>query len=245
MTDLEELAEQIRACQKCPLAKGRMRAVPGEGPEDADILFIGEAPGFNEDRQGRPFVGASGKLLEQLIASLGLTRKQVYIANVVKCRPPENRDPLPDEIEACRPYLDRQIELIQPKLVITLGRFSMARSFPGQSITRIHGQIKREGDVSIVPMFHPAAALRNPQWMEAMKKDFARLAPLVAELAKQRAEHAEALQILPILQRMITNNSACFTKMIVTLTRHACPLREQECICVFVSRRHWLPVVLV
>ena len=102
--------------------------------------------------------------------------------------------PLPDEIEACRPYLDRQIELIQPKLVITLGRFSMARSFPGQSITRIHGQIKREGDLSIVPMFHPAAALRNPQWMEEMKKDFAQLAPLVAELAKQRAEHAEALQ---------------------------------------------------
>lgn len=194
MSELEQLAEQIHACKRCRLAEGRVHAVPGEGPEDADILFIGEAPGFNEDRQGRPFVGASGKLLEQLIASLGLTRKQVYIANVVKCRPPENRAPLPDEIEACRPYLDRQIELIQPKLVITLGRFSMARSFPGQSITQIHGQIKREGDVSIVPMFHPAAALRNPQWMVEMKQDFARLAPLVAELAKQRAEHAEALQ---------------------------------------------------
>ena len=194
MSELEQLAEQIHACKRCRLAEGRVRAVPGEGPEDADILFIGEAPGFNEDRQGRPFVGASGKLLEQLIASLGLTRKQVYIANVVKCRPPENRAPLPDEIEACRPYLDRQIELIQPKLVITLGRFSMARSFPGQSITQIHGQIKREGDVSIVPMFHPAAALRNPQWMVEMKQDFAQLAPLVAELVHQKAEHAEALQ---------------------------------------------------
>ena len=194
MSELEQLAEQVRACQNCRLAQERLRAVPGEGPEDADILFIGEAPGFNEDRQGRPFVGASGKLLEQLIASLGLTRKQVYIANVVKCRPPENRDPLPDEIEACRPYLDRQIELIQPKLVITLGRFSMARSFPGQSITRIHGQIKHEGDLSIVPMFHPAAALRNPQWMQEMKADFARLTPLVAELARQRAERTEAPQ---------------------------------------------------
>ena len=194
MSELEQLAEQIHACKRCRLAQGRLRAVPGEGPEDADILFIGEAPGFNEDRQGRPFVGASGKLLEQLIASLGLTRKQVYIANVVKCRPPENRAPLPDEIEACRPYLDRQIELIQPKLVITLGRFSMARSFPGQSITQIHGQVKREGDVSIVPMFHPAAALRNPQWMVEMKQDFAQLAPLVAELVHPKVEHAEALQ---------------------------------------------------
>ena len=197
MSDLEQLAEQVRTCQKCRLAQGRLRAVPGEGPEDADILFIGEAPGFNEDRQGRPFVGPSGNLLEQLIAGLGLTRKQVYIANVIKCRPPENRDPLPDEIEACRPYLDRQIELIQPKLVITLGRFSMARSFPGQSITRIHGQIKHEGGVSIVPMFHPAAALRNPQWMEEMKKDFARLAPLVADLGKQKTAQAPAPQDPP------------------------------------------------
>jgi DNA polymerase len=193
MTELEQLAEQVRACRMCRLAQGRVRAVPGEGPEDADILFIGEAPGFNEDRQGRPFVGASGNLLEQLIASLGLTRKQVYIANVIKCRPPENRDPLPDELDACRPYLDRQVELIRPKLVITLGRFSLARYFPGQSITRIHGQIRHEGDQAIVPMFHPAAALRNPQWMEEMKQDFAQLAPLVAELKRQKAEHEQML----------------------------------------------------
>lgn len=196
MSELEQLAEQIRSCRKCRLAQGRLHAVPGEGSADADILLIGEAPGFHEDRQGRPFVGASGKLLEQHIADLGLTRTQVFITNVVKCRPPENRDPLPDEIEACRPFLDRQIELIEPKLVITLGRFSMARSFPGQSITRIHGQIKHEGAVSIVPMFHPAAALRNPQWMEEMKKDFTRLAPLAAELARQRAGRIDALQEL-------------------------------------------------
>ncbi len=182
MSDLTLVAEQIRACQRCRLAQTRGRAVPGEGPENAPILLIGEGPGFHEDRQGRPFVGRSGDLLEDLMASIGLTRDDVFIANVVKCRPPDNRDPLPDEIEACRPYLDRQIELIRPRLVLTLGRISMARTFPGQSITRIHGQIKWEGETGYVPMFHPAAALRNPQWMAAIRQDFAQLAPLVAEL---------------------------------------------------------------
>lgn len=182
MSELEGLAGQIRACQRCRLAQTRVRAVPGEGPEDAPILLIGEGPGFHEDRQGRPFVGRSGDLLEDLLASIGLTRGDVFIANVVKCRPPENRDPLPDEIEACRPYLDRQIELIRPRLVLTLGRISMARYFPGQSITRIHGQIKWVDGVGYVPMFHPAAALRNPQWMAAIRQDFSQLAPLVAGL---------------------------------------------------------------
>jgi DNA polymerase len=181
MSDLTLVAEQIRACQRCRLAQTRGRAVPGEGPENAPILLIGEGPGFHEDRQGRPFVGRSGDLLEQLLASIGLTRGDVFIANVVKCRPPDNRDPLPDEIEACRPYLDRQIELIRPRLVLTLGRISMARIFPGQSITRIHGQIKWVDDTGFVPMFHPAAALRNPQWMTAIRADFAQLAPLVAQ----------------------------------------------------------------
>jgi DNA polymerase len=126
-------------------------------------------------------------LLEKLLGSIGLRRRDVFIANVVKCRPPDNRDPLPDEIEACRPYLERQIELIQPRLVITLGRISMARCFPGQSITRIHGQIRWVGEVGHVPMFHPAAALRNPQWMAAIRQDFAQLAPLVADLYPGRA----------------------------------------------------------
>ncbi|HSN74929.1 MAG TPA: uracil-DNA glycosylase [Anaerolineae bacterium] len=179
---LNQLAEQIRTCQRCRLAQTRLNAVPGEGPEDAPIVLIGEGPGFHEDRQGRPFVGKSGDLLEALLASVGLSRRDVFIANVVKCRPPDNRDPLPDEIEDCRPYLERQIELIQPRLVITLGRISMARYFPGQSITRIHGQIKWAGEVGYIPMFHPAAALRNPQWMAAIRQDFAQLAPLVAEL---------------------------------------------------------------
>jgi DNA polymerase len=185
VTDLEQLAAEIRACQKCRLAKTRTRAVPGEGPENALLLLIGEGPGFHEDRQGRPFVGASGNLLEELLAGIGLRRQQVFIANVVKCRPPDNRDPLPDEVEACRPYLDRQIELLQPKVIVTLGRFSMARYFPNQSITRIHGQVKRAGDVTYIPLFHPAAALRQAEWMEAIKQDFAKIAALLAELAPQ------------------------------------------------------------
>src|SRR5512135_2803662 len=153
---LEEVAAEVSTCTKCDLCKGRTKAVPGDGNKHARIMFIGEGPGFHEDRQGRPFVGAAGQFLEELLASINLTREQVYIANVVKCRPPGNRDPLPDELSACAPYLDRQIELIRPKVIVTLGRFSMARFFPGASISKIHGQPKRVGNVLVVPMFHPA-----------------------------------------------------------------------------------------
>lgn len=189
MSEIEQIAAEVKACQRCPLARGRTNAVPGEGPSDAEIMFIGEGPGFHEDRQGRPFVGASGKLLEDLLGSIGMTRDQVFIANVVKCRPPENRDPLPAEIEACSPYLDRQEAAIQPRIVVTLGRFSMQRYFPGQSITRIHGQVKLKGNTAYVPMFHPAAALRNPQWMTEIRTDFARLPAL---LDKMRAINTTA-----------------------------------------------------
>jgi len=143
VSKLAELYEEIAACQRCDLAQGRTHVVPGEGPEDAEIMFIGEAPGFHEDRQGRPFVGAAGRFLEELLASIGLRREDVYICNVIKCRPPGNRDPLAKEIEACRPFLDRQIEIIKPKVIVTLGRYSMARFFPGASISRIHGRPKR------------------------------------------------------------------------------------------------------
>ena len=122
MSTLTELYQQIASCQDCELAKQRTKVVPGEGPEDADLLFIGEAPGWNEDQQGRPFVGAAGEFLDQLLASIGLSREQVYIANVIKCRPPQNRDPLPAEIRACSKWLDRQVEIIQPKIIVTLGR---------------------------------------------------------------------------------------------------------------------------
>ena len=129
MSELETLAAAVAKCTQCLLHQGRTKAVPGEGPENADIMFIGEAPGFHEDQQGRPFVGAAGKFLDELLDTIGLKRDSVYITNVIKCRPPGNRDPLPEEIVACKPYIDRQIKLIQPTLVVTLGRFSMARAF--------------------------------------------------------------------------------------------------------------------
>jgi DNA polymerase len=184
MTDsLEQVAAEVKACRRCPLAGGRRNAVPGEGPANARIMFIGEGPGFHEDAQGRPFVGASGQYLEELLGEIGLKRSQVYIANVIKCRPPGNRDPEPAELTACRDYLDRQIALIQPSVIVTLGRFSMQRYFPGESITRIHGRPRRVGNVYYYPMFHPAAALRNPAWRQEMSKDIQRIPQLLAELA--------------------------------------------------------------
>jgi len=182
LSQLTELYDQVRVCEKCQLSQSRTLAVPGEGPEDARILFIGEAPGFHEDRQGRPFVGAAGQYLNELLAKIGLKREAVYIANVVKCRPPGNRDPLPDEIAACRPYLDRQIDLLRPRLVVTLGRFSMERYFPGASISRIHGQPKRVGSLIYYPMFHPAAALHQPRWKTLLDEDFARIPGLLEQL---------------------------------------------------------------
>ena len=182
MSELTELCEEIKTCQKCILSQGRTNAVPGEGPENADIMFIGEGPGFHEDRQGRPFVGAAGKFLEELLAKIDLSRDDVYITNVVKCRPPGNRDPQSEEIEACRPYLDRQIELIHPRLIVTLGRFSMQRYFPGASISRIHGQAKRIGNVLYYPMFHPAAALHQPRWRPLVEEDFLKIPDLLAKV---------------------------------------------------------------
>jgi uracil-DNA glycosylase len=188
---LEQIAAEVRACQRCPLAKGRLNAVPGEGPADARVMLIGEGPGFHEDQQGRPFVGASGQYLEELLASVGMNRRQVYIANVIKCRPPGNRDPEPAELAACRGYLDRQIEVIKPWVIVTLGRFSMDRYFPGQSISRIHGRPKRVGEVFYLPMFHPAAALRNPEWRAEMAKDIRRIPEMLKALEVAKAPKAE------------------------------------------------------
>ncbi|MBC8448929.1 MAG: uracil-DNA glycosylase [Chloroflexi bacterium] len=189
--ELETLNRQITACQRCPLGRMRNRAVPGEGPADAQIMFIGEAPGFHEDRQGRPFVGAAGKFLDELLASINMKREDVFIANVIKCRPPGNRDPQPDEIAACRPYLDKQIDLIQPRIIITLGRFSMARYFPGASISRIHGQPKRSGGRIFYPMFHPAAALHQPRWRPLIEEDMKRIPELLEELEGVEMEMPE------------------------------------------------------
>lgn len=184
MAELETLAAEVAECTRCLLHRGRTRAVPGEGPGDAGIMFIGEAPGFHEDQQGRPFVGAAGNFLEELLESIGLKREDVFITNVIKCRPPGNRDPLPEEIEACKPYLDRQIELLQPKLVVTLGRFSMARAFPKARISRIHGQPRKVGGVIYYPMYHPAAALHQPSLRHTVVEDMQRIPELIAQAAQ-------------------------------------------------------------
>ncbi|HEY75173.1 MAG TPA: uracil-DNA glycosylase [Thermoflexia bacterium] len=186
--ELERIAEEVRTCTACILHRGRTQAVPGEGPADAQIMFIGEAPGFHEDQQGRPFVGAAGRFLEDLLESIGLKREDVYITNIIKCRPPANRDPLPDEIEACGPFLERQLEVIRPKLVVTLGRFSMARFFPKARISQIHGQAKRVGGVVCLPMYHPAAALHQPSLRRVVEEDFRRIPEVLAK-AEQIGEY--------------------------------------------------------
>jgi uracil-DNA glycosylase family 4 len=184
VSELESLAAEISRCTRCLLHRGRTKAVPGVGPSNAEIMFIGEAPGFHEDQQGLPFVGAAGNFLDELLESIGLKRQDVYIANVIKCRPPGNRDPLPEEIEACKPYLDRQIELIQPQLVVTLGRFSMARAFPKARISRIHGQPRKIGGVIYYPMYHPAAALHQPSLRRTVEDDMRRIPELIEQAAQ-------------------------------------------------------------
>lgn len=174
---LDQIATEVRACTKCDLCKGTKNGVPGEGSATAEVLFIGEGPGFNEDRLGRPFVGQAGQLLNKMIASIGMRREDVFITNVVKHRPPDNRDPSPSEIAACADYLDRQIAALNPKVIVTLGRFSMARYFPGAKISAIHGQSKViEGHIAVA-MFHPAAALRTPAVMKQFEDDFQRAIP--------------------------------------------------------------------
>jgi DNA polymerase len=161
--------------------------VPGEGPTDSDIVFIGEGPGFHENEQGRPFVGAAGKFLEELLASIEKTREQVFICNVIKCRPPGNRDPQLDEIQSCEGYLERQIEAINPKVIVTLGRFSMARYFPNARISTIHGQAGWVNERLVVPMYHPAAALHQPSLREVVKADFAQLPGLIQQAMETQA----------------------------------------------------------
>ena len=189
MDTLEDLAQRVRGCTDCPLHTSRTNAVPGEGPADAEILFIGEGPGFHEDRQGRPFVGPAGNFLEELLQSIGMTRDQVYIANMVKCRPPDNRDPAPSEISACSKFLDRQIELIDPLLIITLGRFSMSRFLPGQSISRARGRLRSVGGRQVFPIMHPAAGLRRQEMRASIEEDFAKV-PGLLDVLRMQAEPA-------------------------------------------------------
>jgi uracil-DNA glycosylase family 4 len=202
MSELEELHQRIAGCTSCELCRTRTNAVPGEGPPDADILFVGEAPGFNEDQQGRPFVGAAGRYLEQLIASIGLTREQVFITNVVKCRPPDNRDPFPGEIEACRAHLQRQIELIRPKVVVSLGRYSLAWFFPRDTISKVHGQAKVKDGVYFMPMYHPAAALHAGNMRKTIEEDFRKI-PKVLEDAKRSPLELVAAEPEPEQMRLL------------------------------------------
>lgn len=181
---LNQIAQDVSDCQKCILHYSRKNAVPGEGPADADIMFIGEGPGFHENEQGLPFVGAAGKFLDDLLASINLKRSDVFIANVVKCRPPGNRDPMPEELEACGTYLEKQIKAINPQVIVTLGRYSMARYFPNAKISVIHGQPKVVKGRLIVPMYHPAAALHQGSLRPVIQEDFSRLPELITKAEK-------------------------------------------------------------
>lgn len=178
---LAQIAKEVTVCTNCALHHSRKKSVPGEGPAAAEIMFIGEGPGFHENEQGRPFVGAAGKFLDQLLAQAGVTRADVWIGNVVKCRPPENRDPQPDELAACNEYLERQTQAIDPSIIVTLGRFSMNKFFSGAKISAVHGQMKKVGDRYVIAMFHPAAALHQAALKPAILADFAKLPELLKE----------------------------------------------------------------
>ena len=180
----EDFSDTVSVCQRCRLCEGRTQVVPGAGNIKAQIMFIGEGPGKDEDIQGKPFVGRAGKLLTEMLGQIDLKREDVYIANMVKCRPPENRDPLPDELEACDPYLEFQISYINPKVIVTLGRFSMAKFLPGYSISQVHGQPKRRSSDGrlIFPMYHPAVGLYKASMRTEMLEDFRKLKTLLGTL---------------------------------------------------------------
>ena len=179
---LHELEEQIKICQKCRLCETAKNAVPGEGNYNAEIVFIGEAPGANEDDQGRPFIGRAGQLLDSLITEIGHKRSDVWIGNIIKHRPPKNRDPLPDELEACQPYLTTQLNILKPKLIVTLGRFSMNYFLPDAKIGKAHGQVYESGVYNIYPVYHPAAALRNSAMKNTLIMDFLKIPSVLKEL---------------------------------------------------------------
>ena len=196
MSEFGELVQQIHSCTRCTLSQKRTNAVPGEGSRNAEIMFIGEGPGFNEDRDGRPFVGPAGKLLDEMLASIDLKREDVYITNVIKCRPPNNRDPLPGEIESCKPYLDKQIELIAPRIVVMLGRYSFVRFFPGESIGKARGKPRKWNGMTAYPMYHPAAALHNPRLRPVIEDDFRNLLKLLDDSEPSAEPEEEQVQQL-------------------------------------------------
>ena len=185
---LKEVAAEVSTCTKCELCKGRTKSVPGEGNQYARVMFIGEGPGFHEDRQGRPFVGPAGQFLEELLASINLKRADVFITNVVKCRPPGNRDPLPAEINACNNYLERQIAALNPQVIVTLGRFSMAKFFGGEKISTIHGRARKIDGRICIAMYHPAAGLHQQSLKDTIRSDFKKIPQVIAEAERQSEE---------------------------------------------------------
>jgi len=203
---LAQIAKEVTVCTNCALHHSRKKAVPGEGPSNAEIMFIGEGPGFHENEQGRPFVGAAGQFLDQLLQQAGVTRADVWIGNVVKCRPPGNRDPLPEELAACDMYLEQQIAAINPSIIVTLGRFSMNKFMPGAKISQVHGQMRKVGNRYVIAMFHPAAALHQASLKPAILADFGKLPELLKqaraglgrekiEVQKQAEEKEEPKQL--------------------------------------------------
>src|SRR5438270_8583407 len=185
---LREVAAEVSTCSKCNLCKERTRAVPGEGRADAKILFIGEGPGFHEDKQGRPFIGPAGQFLDELLASISLKRADVFITNVVKCRPPNNRDPLPEEIQACNDYLDRQIAAINPQVIVRLCRYSMAKFFGSEQISAIHGRARKIDGRICLAMYHPAAGLHQASLKDVIRQDFKKIPLVMAEAERMTTE---------------------------------------------------------
>ena len=195
MSDFDTLVSEIRDCLQCTLSSERTHAVPGEGSLTAQIMFIGEAPGFREDQLARPFVGPAGVFLDQLLSGVGLRRDDVYITNMVKCRPPNNRDPLPEEIASCKMYLERQIEMIDPSIIVLLGRHSFARFFPGEPIGKARGRPRTLNGLKLFPMYHPAAALHNPALRPVIIQDFKKLKELIVDPEPKPPTYVEPEQL--------------------------------------------------
>jgi len=190
--ELEQIAEQVQKCKKCPLYEKATQGVSGEGSPDADIVFVGEGPGAEEDKQGRPFVGAAGKFLDEMIGLVGWKREDVFIGNIIKHRPPDNRDPLPDEVDACFPYLEAQIKAINPKLIVTLGRHSMNQFLPGSfKISKEHGKVFRRKGNYYVPLYHPAAALYHNALKQTLIDDFKKLPKMLEKVKTMNANEIE------------------------------------------------------
>lgn len=205
--ELELVAAEVRACTKCRLARSRTLAVPGEGNLRSDVLFVGEGPGFREDQQGRPFIGPAGSLLTELLRSIGWERTDVFITNVVKCRPPGNRDPEPDEKEACSEYLVRQESALDPMVIVTLGRHSLQRYLPGARIAAVHGTLKRTGGRYVFPMYHPAAALHQGSLRATLFEDIARLPAALLEARRLSTRDAAPATAVAVGSDLVNDSS--------------------------------------